>query len=139
MNQKVWNFGNLFLHITAFKWDISQEFWWNLSLKVQLHFFFDFRPVWSRRIYLSHKIFVIDLFNTKYFANQILIANTKMRWSHSIYNTRTFSKFFTYHFLSLCFSGFVRLFIIWFVIRNFTEIKLFNRKILPRNLSSKTT
>jgi len=39
---------------------------------------------------------MIDLFNTQYFANQILIANTKMRWSHSIYNTRTFFKFFQF-------------------------------------------
>jgi len=40
-------------------------------------------------------LFMIDLFNTQYFANQILIANTKMRWSPSIYNTRTFFKFFS--------------------------------------------
>jgi len=51
------------------------------------------KPLSSHRIYLSHKIFMIDLFNTKYFANQILIANTKMRWSPSIYNTRTFVNF----------------------------------------------
>ena len=40
------------------------------------------------------KDFFVDLLYTQYFPNQILIANTKMRWSPSIFNTRTFSNFF---------------------------------------------
>ena len=37
---------------------------------------------------------MIDLFHMKHFANQILIANTKMRLNPSIYNMRTFVNFF---------------------------------------------
>jgi hypothetical protein len=36
---------------------------------------------------------MVDLIDTQDFANQILIANTKMRLSPSIYNTRTFVNF----------------------------------------------
>jgi hypothetical protein len=36
---------------------------------------------------------MVDFIDTHDFANQILIANTKMRLSPSIYNTRTFVNF----------------------------------------------
>jgi len=90
----MWKFTAIFVNCTVIndfqvhlRGKFSNIFWplENLNFK---------KPLSSPRIYLSHKIFMIDLFNTQYFANQILIANTKMRWSPSIYNTRTFANFF---------------------------------------------